>query len=45
MRRELTQRLVLEKGVAAVVLEADWPAAQRLDRYIAPETDTVYGDR
>jgi erythromycin esterase-like protein len=33
-RAELTQRLVLEQGFAAVAVEADWPDAYRVNRYV-----------
>lgn len=34
MRREITARLVAEQGFDAVAVEADWPDAHRLDRYV-----------
>jgi erythromycin esterase-like protein len=34
IRAELTKRLIREKGFAAVAVEADWPDAYRLNRYI-----------
>jgi len=34
-RAALTQRLIEEKGFAAVALEADWPDALRVGRYVA----------
>ncbi|MDW5377910.1 erythromycin esterase family protein [Halomonas sp. HP20-15] len=34
MRGEITQRLIEEKGFEAVLVEADWPDALRLNRYI-----------
>jgi len=33
-RAELTQRLIAEHGFAAVVVEADWPDAWRVNRYV-----------
>jgi erythromycin esterase-like protein len=33
-RSELTKRLIVEKGFQAVALEADWPDAFRVDRYV-----------
>jgi erythromycin esterase-like protein len=33
-RSELTKRLIVEKGFQAVALEADWPGAFRVDRYV-----------
>jgi len=34
MRAELTKRLIEEKGFTAVVAEADWPDAYRVNRYV-----------
>jgi protein-L-isoaspartate(D-aspartate) O-methyltransferase len=34
MRGRITQALVERKGFTIVALEADWPEAQRLDRYV-----------
>jgi len=34
MRAELTKRLILEKGFAAIAAEADWPDAYRVNRYV-----------
>jgi erythromycin esterase-like protein len=33
-RAQITQRLIQEKGFAAVALEADWPDAQRVNRHV-----------
>jgi len=33
-RAEITKRLILEKGFTAVVVEADWPDAYRVNRYV-----------
>lgn len=33
-RAQLTKRLVLEKGFSAVAVEADWPDAYRVNRYV-----------
>jgi erythromycin esterase-like protein len=33
-RARITQRLVLEKGFTAVAVEADWPDAWRVNRYV-----------
>jgi erythromycin esterase-like protein len=38
-RAELTRRLVLEKGFHAVAVEADWPDAYRINRYIHEQSD------
>lgn len=34
VRAELTKRLIREKGFAGVAAEADWPDADRVDRYV-----------
>src|SRR5437867_2810641 len=34
MRAEITKRLIREKGFQAVAVEADWPDALRVNRYI-----------
>jgi erythromycin esterase-like protein len=34
LRAELTRRLITEKGFHAVVAEADWPDAYRVNRYV-----------
>jgi len=33
-RAEITQRLITEKGFNAVAVEADWPDAYRVNRYV-----------
>ena len=33
-RAEITKRLILEKGFSAVAVEADWPDAYRVNRYV-----------
>ena len=33
-RAEITQRLITEKGFNAVAVEADWPDAYRINRYV-----------
>jgi erythromycin esterase-like protein len=33
-RAQITQRLIREKGFAAVAVEADWPDAYRVNRYV-----------
>jgi erythromycin esterase-like protein len=38
-RAALTQRLIIEKGFTAVVVEADWPDAWRVDRYVRGLSD------
>jgi erythromycin esterase-like protein len=34
MRAEITQRLIREKGFNAIAVEADWPDAYRVNRYV-----------
>jgi erythromycin esterase-like protein len=36
-RAELTRRLIVEQGFTAVVAEADWPDAYRVNRYVRGE--------
>jgi erythromycin esterase-like protein len=38
-RAEITKRLVEEKGFSAVAVEADWPDAYRVNRYVRGEGD------
>src|SRR3954466_7606216 len=38
-RAELTKRLVVEKGFHAVAVEADWPDAYRVNRYVRGHSD------
>lgn len=47
MRCAVTRRLIEEKGFDAVAVEADWPAAYRLNRYVmgADDTDPFEGFR
>src|SRR5438045_8280656 len=33
-RAQITQRLIAEKGFTAVAVEADWPDAYRVNRYV-----------
>src|SRR2546425_4888890 len=33
-RAEITKRLIKEKGITAVAVEADWPDALRVNRYV-----------
>jgi erythromycin esterase-like protein len=40
-RAEITKRLITEKNFAAVAVEADWPDAYRLNRYVRGATDDV----
>jgi erythromycin esterase-like protein len=38
-RAEITRRLITEKGFAAVAVEADWPDAWRVNRYVRGLSD------
>src|SRR3712207_4363467 len=38
-RAELTKRLIEAKGFRAIAVEADWPDALRVHRYVAGESD------
>src|SRR4030081_2938620 len=40
-RAEITKRLIAEKHFAAVAVEADWPDAYRLNRYVRGASDDV----
>jgi erythromycin esterase-like protein/predicted phosphoribosyltransferase len=40
-RAEITKRLITEKGFTAVAVEADWPDAYRVNRYVRGETDDL----
>ncbi len=40
-RAEITKRLITEKQFAAVAVEADWPDAYRLNRYVRGASDDV----
>src|SRR2546423_5479678 len=38
-RAEITKRLIIEKGFTAVAVEADWPDAYRVNRYVRGLSD------
>jgi len=38
-RAEITKRLIAEKGFAAVAVEADWPDAYRINRFVRGASD------
>lgn len=38
-RAEITKRLIQEKGFTAVAVEADWPDAYRINRYVRAASD------
>ena len=40
-RAEITKRLIAEKGFTAVAVEADWPDAYRVNRFVRGESDDV----
>jgi erythromycin esterase-like protein/predicted phosphoribosyltransferase len=40
-RAEITKRLILEKSFTAVAVEADWPDAYRVNRYVRDESEDV----
>lgn len=39
MRAEITKRLISDKGFSAVAVEADWPDAYRVNKYVRGEND------
>jgi erythromycin esterase-like protein len=43
-RAEITKRLIVEKGFGAVAVEADWPDAYRVNRYVRLRTGDSNGD-
>jgi erythromycin esterase-like protein len=40
-RAQITRRLITEKGFTAVAVEADWPDAYRVNRYVRGASDDV----
>ena len=44
MRARITRELVLRKGFNVVAVEADWPDAARIDRYIRPRSKPLSAD-
>jgi len=44
LRAELTKRLIAENGFSAVAVEADWPDAYRVNRYVRSESDDDNAD-
>ncbi len=40
-RAEITKRLIQEKGFTAIAVEADWPDAYRINRYVRRENNDV----
>jgi erythromycin esterase-like protein len=43
-RAEITKRLIIEKGFSAVAVEADWPDAYRVNRYVHGEGEDANAD-
>ena len=43
-RAEVTKRLIIEKGFTAVAVEADWPDAYRVNRYVQCDGDDANAD-
>jgi erythromycin esterase-like protein len=43
-RAQITQRLIKEKGFTAVAVEADWPDAYRVNRYLHAASDDVFAN-
>src|SRR5256714_15612925 len=43
-RAEITKRLIVEKGFNAVAVEADWPDAYRVNRYVQCDSDERNAD-
>ena len=43
-RAEITKRLIIEKGFNAVAVEADWPDAYRVNRYVRGQSDDPDAD-
>ena len=41
-RAQITQRLIKEKGFTAVAVEADWPDAYRVNRFVRGMSDEPY---
>ncbi|MGZ5227432.1 MAG: erythromycin esterase family protein, partial [Burkholderiales bacterium] len=41
-RAQITQRLIEEKGFTAVAVEADWPDAYRVNRYVRGQTSDAF---
>src|SRR5260370_7910183 len=40
-RAEITKRLITEKNFTAVAVEADWPDAYRVNRYVCGASDDI----
>jgi len=44
-RASITQRLIAEKGFTAVAVEADWPDAYRVNRYVRGDGDAATAEQ
>jgi len=44
-RCEITRRLILEKDLDAIAVEADWPDAWRVHRYVQGRSDDAQGEQ
>lgn len=44
-RCEITRRLIVDKGLNAIAVEADWPDAWRVHRYVQGVSDDASGER
>ena len=44
-RARITQRLVMEKGFTAIAVEADWPDAYRVHRYVSGRSNDRSGEQ
>jgi erythromycin esterase-like protein/predicted phosphoribosyltransferase len=44
-RAEITKRLIAEQGVTTVAVEADWPDAYRVNRFVRGESDDESADQ
>ena len=44
-RAEITKRLITDKGFTAVAVEADWPDAYRVNRYVQCDNDDASADQ
>lgn len=44
-RARITQKLILEKGFDAVAVEADWPDAYRVNRYVRGQSDDTFSEQ
>ncbi|HYD95472.1 MAG TPA: erythromycin esterase family protein [Noviherbaspirillum sp.] len=45
IRAEISKRLILEKGFNAIAVEADWPDALQVNRFIAPSKNAASADQ